>query len=83
MSIAPQSSPTLERHLSIAEIAKAWDLSVATVRRQFEHEPGVLAVSNGNAKRKRRYTTLRIPESVAERVHSRLEIKKRLTPDNA
>jgi AraC-like DNA-binding protein len=67
--------PVLERHLSIGEIAQAWGVSPATVRRLFEREPGVLAVSTGNGRHKRRYTTLRIPESVAERVHRRMSLR--------
>ena len=31
-----------EKHYSVAEVAKLWDLSEKTIRRMFEHEPGVL-----------------------------------------
>jgi len=61
------------RHYSPAEIAELWSLSVDTVRRMFENEPGVLVLGNGQPRRaKRSYTTLRIPAHVAERVHRRL-----------
>lgn len=66
-----------ERHYSPEDLAALWGLSVDTVRRLFEREPGVL-VLEGNGKRygRRRYRTLRIPASVAERVHRRLSVVK-------
>jgi hypothetical protein len=70
-----KSSPArfVERHYSVAEIASLWNLSSDAIRRLFENEPGVLVISdNSSSRRKRRYTTLRIPESVLERVHLRL-----------
>ena len=61
------------RHYSPAEIAELWSLSVDSVRKMFENEPGVLVIGNTAPKRgKRSYTTLRIPETVLERVHKRL-----------
>jgi len=60
-----------EKHLSPQEIADSWALSVDTVRRLFEKEPGVLVIER-QRNRGRRYRTLRIPQSVASRVHLRL-----------
>ena len=61
----------IERHYSVQEIAAAWSLSTKTIRRLFEHEPGVLHINNaGNGKQI--YTTLRIPESVLMRAHKTL-----------
>ncbi len=60
-----------ERHYAPVEIAKTWSLSADVVRRLFEREPGVLVVG-GQTRGKRRYATLRVPESVLERVHRRL-----------
>ena len=54
-----------ERHYSVGEVANLWALSRDSVRRLFRREPGVLAMGD-------RYVTLRIPESVLERVHRRL-----------
>ncbi|HXN47617.1 MAG TPA: hypothetical protein VN893_13310 [Bryobacteraceae bacterium] len=51
-----------------------WSLGTDKVRDLFEKEPGVLVIGNqviGHGKR--RYRTLRIPESVLQRVHRRLE----------
>ena len=61
-----------ERHYTVAEIAARWNLSVDAVRRIFQNEPGVLVLGDQPSRSKRRYTTLRIPESVLERVHRRL-----------
>ena len=45
-----------------------------TVRELFKSEPGVLVIGNTKTTRYRKaYTTLRIPASVAERVHRRLQ----------
>lgn len=60
-----------ERHYSLAELAEMWSLSTDTVRRIFEEEPGVLVFENPIRSSPRRFRTLRIPESVAERVYSR------------
>jgi len=61
------------RHYSPAEIAELWSLSVDSVRKLFENEPGVLVLGNAEPRRgKRSYTTLRIPEHVIDRVHRRL-----------
>lgn len=61
------------RHYSPAEIAELWSISVDSVRKLFESEPGVLVLGNAVPRRgKRSYTTLRIPQHVAERVHRRL-----------
>lgn len=62
-----------EKHYTVAELAVLWDLSEDTIRRLFRHEPGVLVLSRARGS-KRCYTTLRIPESVALRVHQKLSV---------
>jgi hypothetical protein len=63
----------VERHYTVAEIATMWNLSSDAARRMFENEQGVLVLGDNHlSSRKRRYTTLRIPASVVERVHRRL-----------
>jgi hypothetical protein len=64
-----------QRHWSVAEIATAWNLSEDSIRRLFANEPGVLVVGRQIKGSKRRYTTLRIPQSVVERVHSRYSFR--------
>jgi hypothetical protein len=73
VSRSEKSSSIDERHYSVAELAERWNLSADTIRKLFEDEPGVLVLGESFTRRgKRRYTTLRIPESVAARVHRRL-----------
>jgi hypothetical protein len=60
-----------ERHYAPDELGQLWSLSADTVRRLFEREPGVLVIERGR-NHARRYRTLRIPESVAQRVHRRM-----------
>jgi hypothetical protein len=48
-----------------------WGMSGDFVRRLFLHEPGVVIFHHQRPGR-RVYRTLRIPESVAQRVHARL-----------
>jgi len=65
-----------ERHFTPKEIAKLWGLSETKIRRLFEFEPGVLRLGEPSRrvgrKLKRSYYTMRIPETVALRVHRRL-----------
>lgn len=77
MSVPSQieTSVHIERHYAVAEIAELWDLSPDKVRELFENEPGVLVIGERSPHRKRRYVTLRIPQTVLERVHSRLSSK--------
>jgi len=61
-----------EKHYSVIEISKLWALSQRTVRRIFENEPGVIMWGHTETRRKRGYRTIRVPESVLQRVHRRL-----------
>jgi len=61
-----------EKHYSIIEISKLWALSQKTVRKIFENEPGVILYGQAETMRKRGYRTLRVPETVLQRVHRRL-----------
>ena len=60
-----------ERHFSVEELAELWSMSEDFVRRLFLKEPGVVVFFR-HQPGKRVYRTLRIPESVALRVHRRL-----------
>ncbi len=59
----------LQRHFHVNELAELWGASPNTVRHWFENEPGVLKISMGYRRGKDYRVCLRIPESVAERVH--------------
>jgi hypothetical protein len=61
-----------QRHWTVAQVAEMWNLSKDAVRRMFQNEPGVLVLGDTSPRRRKRlYKTLRIPESVVERVHQR------------
>jgi hypothetical protein len=77
MGVLPQQENVVpaERHYAVAEVAEMWNLSPDKVREIFEHEPGVLVIGDQRPRHKRRYLTLRIPQTVLQRVHSRLTAK--------
>ena len=62
----------IEKHYSPSELAKTWGVSVQTVREIFKNETGVLKIGRDGTHHRRRYKTLRIPESIAAKVHERL-----------
>ena len=64
--------PAFERHFSVDELAELWGVSDDFVRRLFAHEPGVVVFYKYRPG-KRTYRTMRIPSSVAARVHDRME----------
>jgi uncharacterized protein YceH (UPF0502 family) len=68
--------PLLESHYALEDFAEPWNLSKDTLARLFEREVGVLVIETNRrgGARGRRYRTLRIPKSVAERVYRRLRI---------
>jgi hypothetical protein len=77
----------IERHYTVGEIAAQWHFDDGTIRRLFIDEPGVLHLSQptrllrrgDQSKYVRRYGTIRIPESVFERVRDRLTAKRSAT----
>ncbi len=70
-------SRLFERHFTPVELAEQWNLSEDTVRRIFERESDVLIFENPERGSSRRRRTMRIPESVAERVYRRLSTRGR------
>jgi hypothetical protein len=61
-----------ERHYKIGEIAELWNIDYKKCQRMFINEPGVLKETQDGTLKKKRYTVLRVPESVVLRVHRRL-----------
>jgi hypothetical protein len=59
-------------HYSVQELAALWGLGVDKIRELFADEQGVIKIQNPAKKGKRAYTTLRIPEAVAQRVQRRM-----------
>ncbi len=65
-----------ERHYTVKELAATWKLSPSTVTRIFRDEPGVLKIGRAGTRRgPRTYVTLRIPESVVQRVYRMLVVR--------
>lgn len=62
---------SFERHYSVDELASLWGMSDDFVRRLFRDEPGVVVFFKYRPGR-RTYRTVRIPSSVADRVHRRM-----------
>lgn len=70
-SVALHDEAAFERHYSVEELTELWGMSDDFVRRLFLHEPGVI-IFYRQQPGKRVYRTLRIPASVALRVHRRM-----------
>ncbi len=70
--IAPKH-PALERHYTIAEVAKMWGLSHSSIYRLFAEIPGMLR-HNGGARTsaKRAHVTMRIPEHLVIQTYEAL-----------
>jgi hypothetical protein len=58
-----------ERHYRVGELAELWGLGRETVRKLIMNEPGVIKIRLG---RRKAHTVYSVPQSVAERVHTRL-----------
>jgi hypothetical protein len=65
------STNEVEPHFTPKELAELWALDQSTIRRLFRDEPGVLRIPHLGRNGKRDYISLRIPASVAARVHER------------
>lgn len=74
-------SLTHEQHYEPKELAAVWKVSPQMIRKMFQDEPGVLLIGEPSGrvgrKLKRSYFTMRIPYSVAERVHLRRSTRSR------
>jgi hypothetical protein len=71
-AVSPVGEALSSRYYSVKEIADLLNLSQDCVRKLFQSEPGVLVLGDQSTKYKRRYTTLRVPESVLGRVVRRM-----------
>lgn len=61
-----------DKHYSVSEVATQWGVSTDLVRDIFKDEDGVLIVERPSTRTKRSYSTMRIPESVLERVYNQM-----------
>jgi hypothetical protein len=65
----------LEKHYTVLELADLWQLSPDSIRALFHDTPGVLRIVRPERRNKRGYTSLRIPETVAQKRHAELNGK--------
>ena len=65
----PPENTTFERHYKIGDLARLWRLGRETVRNLVKDDPGVIKIRMG---RKKSHTTYSVPESAAQRIHTRL-----------
>lgn len=56
------------------ELAERAKLHESTIRKMFMDEPGVVRIGHAARGRKQQYFTLRIPESVVQRVFGRMTV---------
>jgi hypothetical protein len=72
MKAANTTAPpnAMEPHYSLKEIAEAWGISVRSARHIFRDVPGVLDPTIHRSLTSRSYQAMRIPASVAARVHA-------------
>lgn len=61
---------TFEKHYTISELKERWAMGRETVRKLVMEEPGVVRIRLG---RNKKNTTYSVPESVARRIHTRLQ----------
>jgi AraC-like DNA-binding protein len=59
-------------HYTVEDVATMWKMSRDSVTRLFREEEGVLKITRPGNRYKRTYTTIRIPESVLNRVYGRM-----------
>lgn len=58
-----------EKHFRVGELAELWGLGRETVRKLVKDDPGVIKIRMG---RKKAHTMYSVPESAAQRIHTRL-----------
>lgn len=66
---ATPASQAFERHYRIGELARLWGLGRETIRKLVKDDPGVIKIRLG---RKKAHTIYSVPESAANRIHTRL-----------
>jgi hypothetical protein len=71
-----------EQHYKISELAKKWGYSEPTIRPWFEDEPDCLVDEYPETMHKRRYKSIRVPRSTAERVYAQ-HVSHRESSSNA
>lgn len=72
MSEQASNAPSLEKHYRYKDLRPLIGLSDRSLRRLFEQEPGVVVLPRQICRKKRKYETVLIPQSVVDRVLRRL-----------
>lgn len=72
MNTAPATHPAFERHYTVVQLAKLWGFGETAIRALAANYPGVLKFNGNRASGKKCYIRMRIPESVAIRMHEQL-----------
>jgi hypothetical protein len=65
-----ESGTLLPKCYTVKDLALEWRLSTDAIRRRFADEPDVIVIANSKPE-KRPYRTLRIPQSVIDRVRNK------------
>jgi hypothetical protein len=60
---------TFEKHYRVGDLARLWGLGRETVRKLVKDDPGVVKIRMG---RKKAHTIYSVPQSAAQRIHTRL-----------
>jgi hypothetical protein len=68
-----------ERHFTPKQLSELWGLSERSIQRAFENQPGVLKANFRRLSTSEKpHVSLRIPESVALRVHAQWSSARRI-----
>ncbi len=74
MNSSHMANPIEEPIFTAEELAERTKLHPTTIRKIFVNEPGVIRLGRSGSRDRRKYYTLRIPSSVAQRVFSRMTV---------
>ncbi len=58
-----------EKHYTVEELSEIWGISYEALRTKLLKTPGVLKFEQPRGRSKRRYVTIRVPESVARTLY--------------
>ncbi len=64
-----ESDTTFEQHYRIKYLADRWKIGRESIRLAIKDDPGVIKMRHG---RKKAHTTYSVPESVAQKIHTKL-----------
>ena len=73
--IPPAPATMMERHFTLSVLASLWDFSEDFLYDRFRDEPGVIYTGQKPQKGRKQWGLLRIPESVAMRVYTEMQVK--------